>query len=106
MKRILHLVALTVFTKPFLLLAEESTNQAFTISDPGSGLLLEKGSKVVSGVKSIEWLINMGAGLFAITCFISAGNLARQGQVGRAAGAAIGGVISVLGAYFVYSVTK
>ena len=79
---------------------------SFTIKDPTSKSLFLDGSKVAQGVFSAEWLVKVSAALFAITCFISAGNLARQGEYGRAAGAVIGGIIAALGAYFVSFVQK
>ncbi len=105
MRKLLSLLTFTVFFKPFLAFGA-NTDSSFKINDPTNSLLFDGNSKVVTGFKSVEWIIHMSAGLFAITCFITAGNYARQGQVGRAAGAAIGGVISVLGAYFVHSVAK
>lgn len=72
----------------------------FSITDPADGLF-DKTSKVAKTVFTADWLIKMGAGLFAISCFVSAGNLARQGQYGRAGGAAVGGIIASIGAYLV-----
>ena len=73
---------------------------SFTLADPDKGIF-KSGTKVVDTVFTLEWLIKGGAGLFAITCFIGAGNLARQGNYGRAAGAVIGGIIASIGAYLV-----
>ena len=72
----------------------------FAISDPANGLF-DKTSKVAQTVFTAEWLIKGSAGLFAISCFVAAGNLARQGQYGRAGGAAVGGIIASIGAYLV-----
>ncbi len=74
--------------------------EIFTLKDPEKGLF-KAGTKVVDTVYTAEWLIQGGAGLFAITCFVGAANLSRQGNYGRAAGAVIGGIIASLGAYLV-----
>ncbi len=78
---------------------------SFVLKDPDKGLF-ETGSKVARGLFSAEWLVKGSAAIFAITCFVSAGNLARQGEYGRAAGAVVGGMIAALGAYFVSFVQK
>ena len=73
----------------------------FTIADPDNGIF-DSASKITKTMHTAEWIIKGSAGLFAITCFVSAGNLARQGQYERAAGAAIGGIIASIGAYLVH----
>lgn len=73
----------------------------FTIADPNKGIF-GADSKVAETMHTAEWIIKGSAGLFAISCFVSAGNLARQGQYGRAGGAVIGGIISSIGAYLVH----
>ena len=86
-----------------ILLADEAAKTPagdFKISDANSGLF-DSGSKVVAGMHSAEWIIKGSAALFSISCFISAGNSARQGDYGRAAGAVIGGIIAAIGAYLV-----
>ena len=82
-----------------------SDGLGFVVKDPEKSLF-GNASKVVQGVHSADWLVKVSAALFAITCFVSAGNLARQGEYGRAAGAVIGGIIAALGAYFVSMVQK
>ncbi len=73
----------------------------FTVADPTNGIF-GTDSKVSQMMHTAEWIIKGGAGLFAISCFVSAGNLARQGQYGRAGGAVIGGIIASIGAYLVH----
>ncbi len=73
----------------------------FTIADPTKGIF-GADSKVTQTMHTAEWIIKGGAGLFAISCFVSAGNLARQGQYGRAGGAVVGGIIASIGAYLVH----
>lgn len=73
----------------------------FTIADPSKGIF-DSASKVAQTMYTAEWIIKGGAGLFAISCFVSAGNLARQGQYGRAGGAVVGGIIASIGAYLVH----
>lgn len=73
----------------------------FTIADPTKGLF-GADSKVTQTMMTAEWIIKGSAGLFAISCFVSAGNLARQGQYGRAGGAVVGGIIASIGAYLVH----
>ena len=72
----------------------------FSLNDPAHGLF-DKETKVVKGFYTIEWMVKGSAAIFAITCFVSAGNMARQGNYGRAVGAVIGGVISAIGGYLV-----
>lgn len=96
MKKIVYSFAYWTMTAPVLLASE------YKIPDPDAKkILFGADTKVVKGFYTIEWFIKGSAGLFAIMCFISAGNSARQGNYGRAAGAAIGGVISSIGAYLV-----
>ena len=73
----------------------------FTIADPSKGIF-GADSKVAQTMHTAEWIIKGGAGLFAISCFVSAGNLSRQGQYGRAGGAVLGGIIASIGAYLVH----
>lgn len=87
----------------FLLLSLTTTlaNAAdFAIQDPSKGIF-DTQSKVAQTMFSVEWIVKGGAGLFAISCFVSAANLARQGQYGRAGGAVIAGIISSIGPYLV-----
>lgn len=84
---------------------DDTSSSSFVLADPQNGLF-EKGSKVAQGLFSAEWLIKGSAAIFAISCFVSAGNLARQGEYGRASGAVVGGMIAALGAYFVSFVQK
>lgn len=97
MKKINAILLSSFFLKPWIAFAD------FVVTDPVGGLF-DNTTKVSQGVKTVSWLINMSSGLFSIVCFISAGNYARQGNIGRASGAAIGGVIAALGAYFVTAV--
>lgn len=71
----------------------------FKLVDPGANTMFH--DQVLKGMNTAEWVIKGSAGLFAISCFVGAGNYARQGNYGRAAGAVIGGVIASLGAYLV-----
>ncbi len=73
----------------------------FAISDPAKGIF-GSDSKVIQTMYAAEWIIKGGAGLFAISCFVSSGNYARQGQYGRAGGAMVGGIIASIGAYLVH----
>lgn len=81
---------------PFLV-AEE-----FAIKAPKEGGMFSKEGHISSLVYTSEWLVKGSAGLFAIVCFIGAGNYARQGHYGRAAGSLIGGVITSIGSYLVH----
>ncbi len=72
----------------------------FALNDPAHGLF-DKETKVIKGFYTIEWMVKGSAAIFAITCFVSAGNMARQGNYGRAVGAVIGGIISAIGGYLV-----
>lgn len=78
------------------LLAEE-----FQIDAATSNQLFGEDHKIAKGMMSAEWLVKGGAGIFAITCFISSGNAARGGQYGRATGAFIGGLIAAMASYLV-----
>ena len=78
-----------------------ATDGDFTIADPAKGIF-GAGSKISQTMYTAEWIIKGGAGLFAISCFVSAGNLARQGQYGRAGGSVIGGIIASIGGYLVH----
>ncbi|MCB9229699.1 MAG: hypothetical protein H6618_08820 [Deltaproteobacteria bacterium] len=95
MKNIVTSIICWTITTPVLLAAD------YKLPDPDAKILFGADTKVARGLYTIEWIIKGSAGLFAIMCFVSAGNLARQGNYGRAAGAAIGGVISSIGAYLV-----
>jgi hypothetical protein len=79
---------------------DKTTTGSFALQDPTTGLF-DKSSKVIAGMFTAEWLIKGAAALFAISCFISAGNSARHGDYGKAVGAVIGGIISAIGAYLV-----
>lgn len=92
-------VANLVYFASTTLLADPSSS-SFVLQDPQKGIF-ENSSKVITGMFTAEWLVKGSAALFAITCFISAGNSARQGDYGRATGAVIGGIIAAIGAYLV-----
>ena len=79
-------------------------SNSYNLPDPTDKGLFKGTTKVVRGFFTAEWMIKGSAALFSIGCFISSGNLARQGHYGRAAGAAIGGIISSIGAYLVTQV--
>ena len=95
MKKIAYSLITWIATAPVLIAAD------YALKDPDAKSLFGADSKVVKGLYTIEWIVKAGAAIFAITCFISAGNMARQGHYGRAGGAVVGGVISAIGAYLV-----
>lgn len=97
MRKIINSLFYFLLFTPFFALAE------FTVSDPPDGLF-DKASKVAQGFMTAGWAVKMSAGIFTMFCFISAGNYARRGDVGLTIGAVIGGILAVLGAYFVTAV--
>ena len=89
-----------LWTMTVLITSAAEGSGSYELADPSKSLFGSE-TKVVKGFYTAEWMIKGSAALFSIGCFITSGNLARQGHYGRAAGAAIGGVISSLGAYLV-----
>lgn len=98
MKRI-HSAVLLFISYPMTLLAD---GQSFSIGDPKG--LFDKESTIGKGFVSADWMVTACSGLFAIVCFVSAGNYARQGHWGRSVGAFVGGIISAIGIYLVNQV--
>ena len=98
MYRQAHLIVLVFWFQSAVL-------KAYSIGSP-TGSLFSSADKPVQMMVFLDWAIRGSSGLFAIACFMSAGNYAREGHYGRCMGACIGGFIGALAVYFIDIVQK